>query len=96
MCINLGREKPEIRDVLNNVVPKWASKWRELGMQLNVDRYKMDVIEKEHPNYCKGCCIKMFSIWLDSNPAACWEDITIAMDNLLAAGMYVLTVVNFY
>ena len=56
----------------------------------------MDVIEKDHPKDCKGCCIKMFSIWLDSNDAACWEDITTATDNLLAAGMYVLTVINFY
>ena len=94
LCINSGREKPKRRGILNNVVPKWEPKWRELGTQLNVDRYVMDTIEKDHPKDCKGCCIEMFSRWLNSNCAACWEDITTAMDNLLVAGMCVFTIVN--
>ena len=49
----------------------------------------MDIIEKDYPNDCERCCIKMFSKWLQINPAVCWEDITTAMDKVLA-GMYVV------
>ena len=58
-----------------------------MGLQLNVDQYQLDIIEKDHPNDCQGCCTKMFSIWLDINPAACWEDIDTAVDEVLNAGM---------
>ena len=87
MCINLGRQKPEIKDIQNNVVPKCAHKWRELGTKLNVDQHQLDTVEKDHPNDSKGCCARMFSIWLDSNPAACWEDIDTTVNEVLAAGM---------
>ena len=87
MCINLGRQKPEIKDIQNNIVPKCAHKWRELGTKLNVDQHQLDIVEKDHPNDSKGCCARMFSIWLDSNPAACWEDIDTAVNEVLAAGM---------
>ena len=87
MCINLGRQKLEIKDIQNNVVPKCAHKWRELGTKLNVDQHQLDTVEKDHPNDSKGCCARMFSIWLDSNPAACWEDIDTAVNEVLNAGM---------
>ena len=87
MCINLETKRLEIKDIQNNVVPKCAHKWRELGIQLNVDQHQLDIVEKDHPNDCKGCCTKIFSIWLDSNSAACWEDIDTAVDEVLNAGM---------
>ena len=86
-CINLGRQRPEIKDIQNHVVPKWASKWRQLGTQLNIDQHLMNIIECNHPSDCESCCSKMFSKWLDSNPVACWEDITNAIENLFASGM---------
>lgn len=96
--INAGRDRPKIRDIYNHVVPKWAPKWRELGAQLDIDQHLMDIIEKDHPNDCKRCCIEMFSKWLDGNPISCWEDITTAVDNLLITnGKYIckLCCVNF-
>ena len=87
MCINIGRERPKLKDIHRHFIPKWASKWRELSAQLNIDRHQMDIIENDHPNDCKRCCRKMLSDWLDSNSAACWEDITTAVDNILDGGM---------
>ena len=46
----------------------------------------MDNIEHDHPNDCESCCSKMFSEWLDNNPAASWEDIITAMDKI-SSGM---------
>ena len=89
MCATTGREKPKIKDIQNYVVTRWASKWRQLGKQLNIDQSLLDIIEKDHLNDCKLCCTKMFSTWLQTNPTVCWEDITTAMDKVLA-GMYVV------
>ena len=69
------------------MVPKWASKWKQLGKQLNIDRHLMDIIEYDHPNDCETCCIKMFSEWLDCNPIASWEDVNAAEDNLSTDGI---------
>ena len=68
---------------------KWASKWRQLGIQLNIDQHLMDNIERNHWNDCEGCCSKMFSDWLDFNPTASWDDIITAVDNLFTNGMFV-------
>ena len=69
------------------MVPQWASKWRQLGTQLNIDQHLMDNIEHDHSNDCEGCCSKMFTEWLDSNPTASWNDIITAVDNLSPDGM---------
>ena len=83
------KEKPKLKDIYNHVVPKYASKWRQLGTQLNIDQHLMDNIEHDHPNDCESCCSKMFSEWLDINPPASWEDIITAVDNLSSDGMLV-------
>ena len=69
---------------------KWASKWRQLGTQLNIDQHLMDNIERNHQNDCEGCCSKMFSEWLDINTTASWDDIITAVDNLITNGMFVI------
>ena len=61
-----------------------------MGTQLSIDQHMMSIIEKDHPNDCTKCCFEMFYKWLCNNPDACWEDITTAVDRLLAAGMYLV------
>ena len=86
--IDLGKEKPTSKELQNHVIRIWASKWRELGIQLNIDQHVMDIIERDNPSDCKSCCSKMFSKWLEINVFACWEDIITAVDNVLTNGMY--------
>ena len=59
--LDLGREKPKIEDIDNHVVPKWVSKWRQLGRQLNISQHFMDNIECNYPTDCESCCSDMFS-----------------------------------
>jgi len=75
-----------MRDLANHVVPRWASKWRNLGMQLKIDYHLMDNIQQDFPSDCEMCCNKMLAEWLQSNSAACWEDLIVAVDNLLSYG----------
>ena len=84
-----GKEKPKLKDIDNYVVPKWASKWRQLGAQLKIPRHLMDNIEHDHPNDCESCCSKIFAEWLDNNRAASWEDIINGVDSLSDVGKYV-------
>ena len=49
----------------------------------------MNNIEHDHPYDCDGCCNKMFTEWLDNNPAASWDDIITAVDNLFTNGMFI-------
>ena len=88
-------EKPKIEDINNEIVPKWAPKWRQLGAQLNFDQHLMNIIEHDHPNDCEGCCSRMFSEWLDITPAASWEDIITAVDNLSSDGTYLITAISW-
>ena len=71
-----------MRDIDNHVVPRWASKWRQLGTQLNIDQHLIDNIEHDHPDSCESCCSKMIVEWLDINPTASWKDIISTVDSL--------------
>ena len=88
-----GKEEPKLKDIDNYVVPKWASKWKQLGAQLNVAQHLMDIIEQNHSDDCENCCGKMFAEWLNINCAPTWEDIINAVDNLSVLGM--LQVINY-
>ena len=75
-----------MKDLENHVVPKWASKWRKLGVQLDIDNHLMDNIDHDYPKDCEMCCSKMLAEWLNKNTGACWEDLIIAVDRLLHYG----------
>ena len=94
MCISIiicaGKETPNIKDIRNYVVPKWAAKWRQLGTQLNIDQHVMDIVECDNRNDCRSCCLKMFCKWLEINHVASWEDILTAVDSLSPDGMQLL------
>ena len=47
------------------VVPKMATKWFEMGLQLGIDPKELKIIEKDDKN-CKDACTKMFMEWLDN------------------------------
>ena len=74
-------------DINNYVVPNWASKWRQLGSQLKIQQNLMDIIECNHSQDCETCCSKMFTEWLDTEPAASWGDVITAVDKI-SSGMY--------
>ena len=57
-------------------------------MELGVDHHVMNIIEHDYPNDCEACCSKMMCEWLDNNPTTSWEDLIVAIDNLLPYGMY--------
>ena len=80
----LGRQKPQMKDIEEHVVPCLAIHWRQLGKFLNIDQNSMDILQHDHPNNCKECCSRMLDDWLQENTQVdtTWEILIIAIDKL--------------
>jgi len=78
----LGNEKPQFKDLENYVVIKYATIWKQLGINLNINEDLLNLIEKDNPSSCENCCSKMLSNWLDLTPEASWGMLLDAVDKL--------------
>ena len=79
----LGYNRPELKEINNYVVIKCATKWKQLGENLNIDEDLLNIIDKDNPNSCKNCCSRMLSLWLDLNPNASWSILLDAVDKAI-------------
>ena len=75
----LGNERPQLKDIDNYVVIKYAANWKQLGRNLKINEDLLNIIEKDYP-YCEDCCSKMLNDWLDSKPDASWGILLTAID----------------
>ena len=82
MYSNLGEEKPVENEIKDHVVPRWASSWRKLGMQLKMEEDLLQNIEKDNANDCEECCNKMLIEWLAMDRNTSWETLLDALDKL--------------
>ena len=71
-----------MKDIDNHVIEKWASKWKELGSQLNMGEHVIRNIEYDHPNDCKRCCRMMLSDWLEETAHPTWGLLINALDKV--------------
>jgi len=78
----LGDEKPQFKDLENYVVIKYATTWKQLGKNLNINEDLLNIIEKDNPLSCENCCSKMLSDWLDLTPEASWGMLFDAVEKL--------------
>ena len=85
--IYIGKERPALVDISNHIVPEWSTQWKQLGIELRIAHCMIDSIEYDHPNDCRRCCLDMLHEWLDSNAAATWEDLIMAVLRLSSCGM---------
>ena len=79
-----------MRDIDDHVVEKFATKWKQLGSQLNVGEHLIRNIECDHRNDCERCCRIMLSKWLDETAHPTWGTLINALDKVSdnAAGVY--------
>ena len=78
----LGNAKPELRDLHKYIVPKYATKWEELGLLLKVPTHHLDIIKCDHPSSCKECCKAMFKKWMEITLDATWDKLRKAINEL--------------
>jgi len=85
----LAQKKPLMKDIDNFVVWRWASYWKQLGRQLNIEECLINNINYDYPNDCVRCCGQMLSNWLEQSSQPTWEKLIHALDKVLenAKGM---------
>ena len=71
-----------MRDIDDHVVEKFATKWKQLGSQLNMGEHLIRNIEFDHRNDCEGACRKMLSRWLEETANPTWGTLINALDKV--------------
>ena len=70
--------KPEMKDLANEVIPQVCSKWRDLGLQLNLEYCVLNEIEADHQKSAERCT-NMFAKWLSQDAGASWSTLVAAL-----------------
>lgn len=89
----LDLQKPLLKDLHNIVVPKVASKWHEVGVQL-LNQSQLPRLNEIRGTYLsdpQGGCAEMFRIWLEITPGATWNDLIYA---ITAPGLELLSIAD--
>ena len=72
--------KPEMKDLANEVIPRVCSKWRDLGLQLNLEYCVLDEIEVDHQKSAERCT-NMLAKWLSQDAGASWSTLVAALNS---------------
>ena len=67
---------------LNRYVKKYASDWKDIGLELGLDYHALQIIEKDN-RQCVTCLRETLQKWLDLNPdCATWKALELALTNV--------------
>jgi len=66
--------KPTKKKIQNIVVPKVATCWYELGVELlsEGENQHLDILRLDFSNNNQKCCAEMFWHWMRTDPNASW------------------------
>ena len=81
----LGNEIPQLVDLYKDVVPKYAARWKDLGIKLKIPQHDLNIIEADnvhHPTHAQQCCKDMLSEWMKITPNPTWNILKKAIDGL--------------
>ena len=73
--INIGEDKPMLRDLLFHVIPQYAARWKEIGMELELKDYHMkniDLDNQYHPHRTTQCFRCVLEQWLRETSSPTW------------------------
>jgi len=77
----VAQQHPSLKYLNRYVKKQVGSKWYDLGVELLEadDVATLNAIRSEHPSDLSTCCTKMFTIWLDKQPTATWNQLIEAL-----------------
>ena len=81
----LGDSKLELSELYRDIVPKYAAKWRDLGVELKIQKYQLDAIAADNANhlsYNEQCCKAVLQKWMEITPNHTWNMLQKAIDGL--------------
>ena len=73
--LSSGSGKPEISELHKHIVPKYAARWRDLGVQLKIPEHHLNTIAVDntnHPFYSEQCCKGMLQKWMEITLNPTW------------------------
>ena len=73
--LGLSPPAPELRDLMNLQV----SDWNRLGLTLELDPYDLNIIEQDYRGDRRKQTLKMFELWLKTQPDASYEQLIKAL-----------------
>ena len=58
---------------------KGVIQWYQLGVQLNVNSCRLDIIKANHPNDVEGAKMGLVTEWLNNDPDKSWDKLASAL-----------------
>ena len=74
------KTRPALKDLQRHVTPRYATSWREIGIQLNLSDGELSIIQADNQFSVKKRCNVMLSRWLEVDTNASWEKLFTAID----------------
>ena len=71
---------PTLKELVMEVTPIAASKWYDIGVQLNLDYWVLDSIQADFLR-SRDCCIEVFKSWLSRDTEASWSSLITALNS---------------
>ena len=62
------------------VTSRYATSWREIGIQLDLTNETLSIIQDDYPLNARRCCNAMLTKWLEVDINASWQKLFDAID----------------
>ena len=84
ITMHVGKERPQMKDLENHVITRYAPQWIQLGKQLSINQCLLNIIRHDHGRDCVECCSRMLDAWLQENTHdnVTWDILINAIDRL--------------
>ena len=70
-----------MRDLNRYVTKKHATMWRDVGLELKLERSVLKAIAKDNPQDTVNCFEEVLDKWLNLTPSATWKELEIVLTN---------------
>ena len=83
LTIFTENERPTMKDLNRYVTRKYASDWKDIGIELGLDLDRLDIIARDNPLENKASLRETLYQWLKLNTDdATWKVLEIALTNV--------------
>ena len=88
-----GNDLPTLDDLCRYFTPRYADKWKEIGIHMNITSMLLEAIDHDNDGDINKCCNALWKNWLHVDLEAKWEKLFIAIDVLLPSGIRCMMII---
>ena len=92
----VGNDPPNMKDLNRHVVKRFASIWKDVGIELGLQLPVLKSIEQDYPKNVVCCFQETLDKWLRLYPGASWSILEIAITNVNRQDLHLNPVENLY